>query len=163
MSDEISPFELVVPESVLDDLRTRLRSTRWPEAETAEGWSQGIPLAYLREVCDYWAEQYDWRLVESRLNELGQFRTSLDGLGIHFLHVRSPEPDALPLLLTHGWPGSVVEFLNVIGPLTDPGPTAGRRAMHFTWSARRSPAMASATSRRCRAGRSSVSPGPGAS
>jgi hypothetical protein len=106
MHDQIEPFELDVPEMALEDLQARLRATRWPERETADGWSQGIPLAYVREVCDYWAEEYDWRAVESRLNQLGQFRTLLDGLGIHFLHVRSPEPDAFPVLLTHGWPGS---------------------------------------------------------
>ncbi len=131
MSEEISPFELAVPESVLDDLRDRLRGTRWPEAETAEGWSQGIPLRYVREVCDYWADQYDWRPVESRLNELGQARTAIDGLGIHFLHVRSPEPGAFPVLMTHGWPGSVVEFLKVIGPLTDPVAYGGKAGDAF--------------------------------
>jgi pimeloyl-ACP methyl ester carboxylesterase len=132
MPDQIEPFALDVPEKALEDLQARLRATRWPEPETADGWSQGIPLAYVREVCDYWAEEYDWRPVESRLNQLGQFRTSLDGLGIHFLHVRSPEPDAFPVLLTHGWPGSVVEFLEVIGPLTDPVAHGGeaRDAFH---------------------------------
>jgi pimeloyl-ACP methyl ester carboxylesterase len=126
MADQIEPFELDVPEEALEDLRSRLHGTRWPEPETAEGWSQGIPLAYVREVCDYWAEDYDWRAVEGRLNQLGQSRTAIDGLGIHFLHVRSPEPDAFPLLLTHGWPGSVVEFLKVIGPLTDPVAHGGK-------------------------------------
>ncbi|HEY2565787.1 MAG TPA: epoxide hydrolase [Acidimicrobiales bacterium] len=131
MADEITPFELDVPEAVLEDLRARLLATRWPEPETVDDWSQGIPLAYVREVCDYWAQDYDWRPIESRLNQLGQFRTVLDGLGIHFLHVRSPETDALPLLLTHGWPGSVVEFLNVIGPLTDPVTHGGKAEEAF--------------------------------
>jgi pimeloyl-ACP methyl ester carboxylesterase len=120
MSDHVTPFRLDIPEPVLADLRERLRRTRWPEKETVGDWSQGVPLGYLRELCRYWAEEYDWRATERRLNALPQFRTSLDGLGIHFLHVRSPHEDAMPIVLTHGWPGSVVEFLKVIGPLTDP-------------------------------------------
>ncbi|MHA6629504.1 epoxide hydrolase family protein [Pseudonocardia sichuanensis] len=114
------PFRLDVPDSELSDLRERLRRTRWPEAETVEGWEQGVPLAHLRALCAYWADGYDWRATEARLNALPQFRTTIDGLGIHFLHVRSPHPGALPLVLTHGWPGSVVEFLDVIALLTDP-------------------------------------------
>jgi epoxide hydrolase len=113
-----------VPEAALDDLRARLRGTRWPEAETVGDWSQGVPLAYLRELCGYWAEGYDWRATEARLNALPQFRTEIDGLGIHLLHVRSSREDALPLVLTHGWPGSVVEFLSVVGPLSEPGADA---------------------------------------
>jgi pimeloyl-ACP methyl ester carboxylesterase len=120
MPDEVVPFELSVPASELEDLKERLRRTRWPEPETVDDWSQGIPLAYVQDVCRYWAEGYDWRATETRLNGIPQFRTELDGLGIHFLHLRSPEPDALPLVLTHGWPGSVVEFLKVLGPLSDP-------------------------------------------
>jgi pimeloyl-ACP methyl ester carboxylesterase len=117
---DVAPFRLDVPEAELDDLRDRLRRTRWPEAETVDDWSQGIPLAYVQRLCAYWADGYDWRRCETRLNELSQFRTEIDGLGIHGLHVRSPHNDALPLVITHGWPGSVVEFLDVIGPLTDP-------------------------------------------
>jgi epoxide hydrolase len=113
-----------VPEAALDDLRARLRGTRWPEAETVGDWSQGVPLAYLRELCGYWAEEYDWRATEARLNALPQFRTEIDGLGIHLIHVRSSREDALPLVLTHGWPGSVVEFLSVVGPLSEPGADA---------------------------------------
>lgn len=120
MSHLVSPFRLEVPEAELRDLRERLARTRWPGKETVDDWSQGVPLAYLRELCRYWAEEYDWRATERRLNALPQFRTTLDGLGIHFVHVRSPHEDALPLVLTHGWPGSIVEFLKVIGPLTDP-------------------------------------------
>jgi pimeloyl-ACP methyl ester carboxylesterase len=120
MADEVHPFRLEVPEAELQDLRDRLASTRWPEPATVGDWSQGVPLGYLRELCSYWAEGYDWRATEARLNALPQFRTELDGLGFHLLHVRSPHPDALPLVLTHGWPGSVVEFLKAIGPLTDP-------------------------------------------
>lgn len=131
MGDEVVPFRLEVSESELDDLRGRLRRTRWPERETVGGWEQGIPLDYVRQVCAYWAEAYDWRATEARLNALPQFRTNLDGLGIHFLHVRSPEPDALPLVVTHGWPGSIVEFLKVLGPLTDPAAHGGDPADAF--------------------------------
>jgi len=120
VGNDISPFRIEVPDADLEDLRERLRRTRWPEPETVDDWSQGVPLAFVRELCDYWADGYDWRATETRLNAIPQFRTELDGLGIHFLHVRSPHPDALPLVITHGWPGSVVEFLQVIGPLTDP-------------------------------------------
>jgi pimeloyl-ACP methyl ester carboxylesterase len=132
MSEEVTPFHLDVPESVLGDLRERLTRTRWPEEATVEDWSQGVPLGYLRELCRYWAEEYDWRASERRVNALPQFRTSIDGLGIHFLHVRSPHEAALPLILTHGWPGSIVEFLKVIGPLTDPTAYGGdaRDAFH---------------------------------
>ncbi|GAA2670160.1 epoxide hydrolase family protein [Nonomuraea recticatena] len=132
MSDQVTPFRLDISEPVLADLRERLRRTRWPEKETVGDWSQGVPLGYLRELCRYWAEEYDWRATERRLNALPQFRTSLDGLGIHFLHVRSPHQDALPIVLTHGWPGSIVEFLKVIGPLTDPTAYGGdaRDAFH---------------------------------
>jgi epoxide hydrolase len=120
MSDGVTPFHIGVPEGELRDLRSRLEHTRWPEAETVDDWSQGVPLGYLRELCRYWAEGYDWRSTEARLNALPQFRTEIDGLGIHFVHVRSLHPEALPLILTHGWPGSIVEFLKVIRPLTDP-------------------------------------------
>jgi pimeloyl-ACP methyl ester carboxylesterase len=120
-----TPFTVEVTEAELDDLRHRLARTRWPEAETVEDWRQGIPLAYVRELCDYWAGGYDWRRAERSLNSFPQFRMEIDGLGIHFLHVRSPHEEALPLLITHGWPGSVVEFLKVIGPLTDPTAQGG--------------------------------------
>ncbi|GAA2207604.1 epoxide hydrolase [Nonomuraea monospora] len=128
----MTPFRLDIPETALADLRERLRRTRWPERETAGDWSQGVPLDYLRELCRYWAEEYDWRATERRLNAFPQFKTTIDGLGIHFLHVRSPHEDALPLVLTHGWPGSIVEFLKVIGPLTDPAAHGGdaRDAFH---------------------------------
>src|SRR5690606_27204512 len=114
----VTEFRLAVPDADLADLRDRLRRTRWPEAETVDGWAQGVPLAHLQELCAYWAGGYDWRATEARLNGLPQFRTEIGGLGIHFLHVRSPHPDALPLVLTHGWPGSVVEFLDAIDLLT---------------------------------------------
>jgi pimeloyl-ACP methyl ester carboxylesterase len=115
----ITPFRIDVPEAELTDLRERLERTRWPEPEPVDDWSQGVPLAYVRELCDHWAHAYDWRATEARLNELPQFRTEIDGLDIHFIHVRSPRPDALGLILTHGWPGSIVEFLKVIGPLSE--------------------------------------------
>ena len=130
-ADEVTPFRVEVTGTELGDLRERLGRTRWPEAETVTDRSQGVPLAYLRELCGYWADGYDWRATEARLNGLPQFRTAIDGLGIHFLHVRSPHPGALPLVITHGWPGSVVEFLKVIGPLTDPTAHGGRAADAF--------------------------------
>jgi pimeloyl-ACP methyl ester carboxylesterase len=115
---DVEPFRVEVPAAVLADLRERLRRTRWPETQTGEGWSQGVPLDYLQQLCRYWAEEYDWRAAEARLNAVPQYRTRIDGLGIHFLHARSPHSAALPLVLTHGWPGSVLEFLEVVGPLT---------------------------------------------
>jgi epoxide hydrolase len=120
MSGQLTEFQIEVPETELRDLRERLERTRWPEEETVEDWSQGVPRAYLRDLCGYWAERYAWRATETRLNALPQFRTAVDGLGIHFLHVRSQHADALPLIITHGWPGSIIEFLKVIGPLTNP-------------------------------------------
>lgn len=120
MSSAITPFAIEVDESALVDLRKRLSCTRWPEHETVGDWSQGVPAGYLRAICDHWERGYDWRRVEERLNALPQFRTTIDGLGIHFLHVRSRHEAAVPLVLTHGWPGSVFEFEKVLGPLTDP-------------------------------------------
>jgi pimeloyl-ACP methyl ester carboxylesterase len=129
---EIVPFRVEVPEAELVDLRERLRRTRWPEAETVDDWSQGVPLAYLTDLCRHWAEAYDWRDCETRLNRLPHFRTTIDGLPIHFVHVRSPHPGALPLVLTHGWPGSILEFEEVIGPLTDPPAYGGAAADAFS-------------------------------
>jgi pimeloyl-ACP methyl ester carboxylesterase len=120
MADDVTPFRIEIADSQLDELRARLRATRWPEPETVDDWSQGIPLNYVQDLCHYWAEEYDWRATEARLNRFPQFRTEIDGLGIHFLHVRSRHADAFPLVMTHGWPGSVVEFHKVIEPLTDP-------------------------------------------
>jgi pimeloyl-ACP methyl ester carboxylesterase len=131
MTDAVVPFRIEIAESELDDLRRRLASTRWPEAETVDDWSQGLPLSYLHDVCRYWREEYDWRATEARLNALPQFRTEIDGLGIHFLHLRSPEAGAFPLVLTHGWPGSIIEFLDVIGPLSDPAAHGGDPADAF--------------------------------
>jgi len=131
MPDEVTPFRIEIPEADLRDLHERLGRTRWPEAETVEDWSQGVPLAYMRELCGYWADPYDWRATEARLNALPQFRTEIGGLGIHFIQVRSPHTDALPLVITHGWPGSVVEFLKVIGPLADPTAHGGEASDAF--------------------------------
>jgi pimeloyl-ACP methyl ester carboxylesterase len=131
MASDITPFRIEATEAELDDLKRRLAATRWPELETVDDWSQGIPLAYVQEVCGYWAEKYDWREREARLNRFAQFKTGVDGLGIHFVHARSPHADALPLLITHGWPGSIVEFHKVIEPLTDPTAHGGAAADAF--------------------------------
>jgi epoxide hydrolase len=116
----IRPFRCAVPQADLDDLARRLRDTRWPEHETVADESQGVPLAAMRALVEHWQMRHDWRRCEAELNAFPQFLTEIDGLDIHFLHVRSPHPAALPLILTHGWPGSVLEFLKVIEPLTDP-------------------------------------------
>jgi epoxide hydrolase len=125
------PFEIKIPQEQLDDLRQRIAATRWPDEIPGTGWSRGVPLAYLRQLAEYWRTTFDWRAVEARLNGFPQFLTDIDGVNVHFLHVRSPEPDALPLILTHGWPGSFAEFLDVIGPLTDPAAHGGDRADAF--------------------------------
>ena len=131
MSDEIKPFRIDVSDAVLDDLRFRLRHTRWPEAEVVDDWSQGVPLAWLQDICRYWAEAYDWRAREAALNRFDQFVTTLDGLDVHFIHARSPHPEALPLIMTHGWPGSIVEFHKVIEPLSNPTAFGGNAADAF--------------------------------
>ena len=146
----LTPFRVEIPDAQLDDLRDRLARTRWPEPETVDDWSQGIPLAYVQELCGYWARRL--RLARAASAAQRASRSSAPrstALGIHFLHAARPQPDALPLVITHGWPGSVVEFLDVIGPLTDPaahGGDAGRRLPRRR--ARRCPATGSATSRR---------------
>lgn len=129
--DDVTPFSIEVPQADLDDLAARLARTRWPEPETVDDWSQGVPLDYLRPLVEHWAHAYDWREREARLNRFAQFRTTVDGLGIHFLHVRSPVAGAMPLVLTHGWPGSIVEFAELIGPLTDPAAHGGDPADAF--------------------------------
>ncbi len=131
MSDEIEPFRVAVDDAQLEDLRSRLARTRFPDQIPGTGWEAGIPIAYLRELVDYWLVGYDWRREEARLNEFAQFRTRIDGQSIHFIHARSPHEDALPLLLSHGWPGSIVEFLDVIPRLTDPPAYGGRAADAF--------------------------------
>jgi pimeloyl-ACP methyl ester carboxylesterase len=131
LAEDIAPFKISVPESVLDDLRSRLVNTRWPESETVDDWSQGAPLEYVKSLCGYWSNGYAWSAREARLNDFPQFVANVDGLDIHFLHVRSPHDAAMPLVLTHGWPGSFVEFLEVIGPLTDPASYGGDCADAF--------------------------------
>jgi len=132
MPGDIRPFRVEIPESQLADLRERLQNTRWPERETVDGWDQGLPLAYARELADYWAGHYDWRRCEAELNGWPQYLTAIDGIDIHFIHRPSPEPNALPLILTHGWPGSVLEFRKVIDRLADPVSHGGdpRDAFH---------------------------------
>lgn len=127
----IRSYRIAVPDAALDDLRQRLERTRWADELPDVGWSYGVPVGYLRELAEYWRSTYDWRAQEAGLNALPQFTTTIDGQNIHFLHVRSPEPDALPLVITHGWPGSIVEFLNVLGPLSDPRNHGGDPADAF--------------------------------
>ena len=133
VNETIRPFRIEVPDAELDDLRHRLATARWPEPrpDGRSDFARGVPLAYLEEVAAYWAESYDWRAHEARLNELPQFTTEIDGQAIHFLHVRSPEPDALPLLVVHGYPSSVAEFLDIVGPLADPRSFGGDPADAF--------------------------------
>src|SRR5688572_32087422 len=117
---DIRPFQVNVPDEQLAELGRRIEATRWPTKELVADRSQGVQLATLQALADYWATEYDWRRSEARLNALPQFTTQIDGVEIHFIHVRSRHEDALPLIMTHGWPGSVVELLDTIGPLTDP-------------------------------------------
>ena len=117
---KIKEFTINISQDKLDDLSLRLQHTRWPEKETPNDWSQGTPLSYMKEVCDYWLNEYDWKKEESTLNEFPQFITEINVLDIHFVHLKSPHPDAKPLIITHGWPGSITEFLKVIRPLADP-------------------------------------------
>jgi hypothetical protein len=118
--DGIRPFRIEVSQADLDDLADRLARTRWPDESPGAGWSRGVPLGYLEQLAEHWRSGYDWRAQEARLNQFPQFTTTIDGQTIHFLHVRSPEPAALPLLIVHGYPSSVVEFLEIVGPLADP-------------------------------------------
>ncbi len=127
----VKPFRVAIPQSDLDDLRHRLTRTHWPDELPDVGWDYGMPLGYIQRLVEYWRAGYDWRTWEAKLNEHPQFTTEIDGQKIHFLHVRSPEPDALPLVLTHGWPGSIVEYLDVIGPLADPRAHGGSPADAF--------------------------------
>ncbi|WP_414940360.1 epoxide hydrolase family protein [Amycolatopsis sp. cmx-11-51] len=127
----MKPFRVEIPQADLDDLNRRISTTRWPENLPGEGWTRGVPTAYLKELAEYWRTSYDWRAAEARLNRFPQYITEIDGANVHFLHVRSPEPDATPLLVTHGWPGSVAEFLDVIEPLTDPRANGGDPADAF--------------------------------
>src|SRR6266540_3465425 len=126
----IRPFRIEVPEEDLVELRRRIAATRWPSKELVDDRSQGVQLATMKELARFWTTDYDWRACEARLNALPQFITEIDGVDIHFIHVRSPHEDALPLIMTHGWPGSVVELLETVGPLTDPTAHGGGRARH---------------------------------
>ena len=128
-STAVRPFHINVPQKDLDDLRQRLAMTRWPMRETVTDDSQGVPLAMLQQLAHYWATDYDWRKVEAKLNALPHFLTEIDGLDIHFIHVRSKHENALPLIVTHGWPGSIIEQMKIIDPLTNP--TAHRT--RFIW------------------------------
>jgi len=130
MSPEIRAFRIEIAPADLDDLNDRLDRARWPRELPGDGWSRGVPAAYLRELARHWRHEYDWRAHEARLNEFPQFMTEIDGQEIHFLHVRSAEPDALPLVLTHGWPNSFLEFTELIDRLADPGAYGGGRAFH---------------------------------
>ncbi|MEW2558825.1 epoxide hydrolase family protein [Streptomyces griseorubiginosus] len=127
----VRPFTVSIPESDIDDLKRRLAGTRWPDPETVGDWSQGVRVENARSLVDHWQHRYDWRRLESELNRHPQFLTEIDGLDIHFLHVRSRNPNALPLILTHGWPGSILDFLKLIGPLTDPVSFGGDAADSF--------------------------------
>ena len=124
----IRPFQVSVPDEDLADLRRRIDAYRWPEREPVDDDSQGVQLATMEELARYWATEHEWRKVEARLNALPQFMTEIDGLDIHFIHVRSPQPDALPLVVSHGWPGSIIEQLKLIEPLTNPTAYGGTAA-----------------------------------
>jgi pimeloyl-ACP methyl ester carboxylesterase len=128
---EVRPFQVEVPEDALDDLRQRIAATRWPTKELVDDRSQGVQLATMKALADYWQNEYDWRACEARLNALPQFKTEIDGVDLHFIHVRSQHEDAMPLIMTHGWPGSMIELLETIGPLTDPTAHGGDAADAF--------------------------------
>jgi hypothetical protein len=129
----IRPFRVEVPQAGLDDLRARLAATRWPDQETVADRSQGARLAELQELVRYWGTDYDWRKAEAQLNALPQYQTTIDGVDIHFIHVRSRHPNALPLIVSHGWPGSILEQIKIIRPLTDPTAFGGRLRTRSTW------------------------------
>jgi len=125
---EIRPYRIEITSAEIDDLRERLARTRWPEPEPVDDWSMGIPLSYVQELAEYWARSYDMQRVGELLGRYEQFVTAIDGVDIHFLHVRSPHADATPCVMTHGWPGSIIEFIKVIEPLTDPTSHGGEEA-----------------------------------
>jgi epoxide hydrolase len=131
MTGPIRDFVIKIDQAELDDLKNRLANTRFPEKETVEDWDQGIPAAYVRELTDYWRDSYDWRRCEAALNDYPNHLVEIDGVDIHFLHIRSPESGARPLLLSHGWPGSVLEFMDAIGPLSDPVAHGGKAEEAF--------------------------------
>ncbi len=148
----IRPFSIEVPQEDLDELRRRITATRWPSKELVDDRSQGGQLATIQALSRYWTMDYDWRKCEARLNALPQFTTEIDGVDIHFIHVKSPHEDALPLIMTHGWPGSVIELLETVGPLTDPTAHGGAPRTRSIWCCRRCPATASRESRESSAG-----------
>jgi Epoxide hydrolase N terminus len=160
--ETIRSFRVSVPDEQLADLRRRIAATRWPDRETVANRSQGVQLAKLQELVHSWGTDYDWRKAETKLNALPQFITEIDGLDIHFIHVRSRHPNAMPLIMTHGWPGSVFELLKSVGPLTDRQFMGDARKTPSTSSCRRCPVLASPASRKARAGIPIVSlvPGP---
>ncbi len=125
MSD-IKPFKIKISDEELEDLNKRLAATRWPEKETVKDWSQGVPLSYIKEICDYWVNEYDWKSREEYYNTFTQFITDVDGIDIHFIHIKSPHKEAKPLIISHGWPGSIVEFHKIINPLIDPVSHGGK-------------------------------------
>ena len=151
-TNQIEEFRISIPQADLDDLADRLARTRWPSSlpgaawdrgAPGAGWERGVPVGYLRELAEYWRDGFDWRAQEARLNSYPQYTTRIDGQKIHFLHVKSPEPDATPLLLLHGWPGSVVEFLQSSGRSATPVRTVTARPRRSTWSSRRCPGSGS--------------------
>ena len=160
---EIRPFRVDTPEAAIADLRRRIEATRWPQRELVADRSQGVQLATLRELVRYWTTDYDWRGCEARPNALPQFKTEIDGIGLHFIHVRSTHPNALPLIITHGWPGSVIELLEVVGPLADPTAHGGQAEDAFDLVLPRCPVTASRASRPRSAGTPAASHGPGRS
>src|SRR6266487_903181 len=149
---EIRPFHVDIPEEQIDDLRRRIEATRWSSKELVDDRSQGVQLATVKELARYWVTDYDLGRLEEKLNALPQFTTEIDGVDIHFIHVRSKHEDALPLIMTHGWPGSVIELLETVGPLTDPTAHGGTPGTHSTWCCRPCLATASRASRPSSAG-----------
>ena len=136
----IRTFRYRAPQTALDDLRQRVERTRWPERETVTDWSYGVPLAKMHYLADYWRTSYNWRRCEAALSRISQFQTTLDVPSIHFIHVRSKHPTALPIVMTHGWPGSIIEFMEIVAPLTDPTaqvPASPWREVRSTWMWRR--------------------------
>jgi len=159
----IRPFRVNVPKAELVDLRRRIAATRWPDRETVNDRSQGVQLAKIQELVRYWGTDYDWRKAEANLNALPQFITTIDDLDIHFIHVRSRHPKALPLIMTHGWPGSVFELLKTVGPLTNPTAHGGRAEDAFDLVMLRCPVTASPASQRAPVGTPTTSREPGRS
>src|SRR6478609_2859866 len=149
---EIRPFRVETSDEAIADLRRRIAATRWPSRELVADRSQGVQLATIQELARYWTTEYDWRACETRLNALPQFKTTIDGVDVHFIHVKSPHENALPLIMTHRWPGSVIELLETIGPLTDPTAHGGSAETRSTSSCRPFPGTASRPSRSRSAG-----------